>query len=167
MSFALQDTHFIAPQPWPQQTRAQLKSVTAKMLLSLSISGHALVMESPKLDQRVKLFESFSSLNALTLWPSLGDSKAWPEIERHCDIFAVTPFSVDLMRFFGWSTAKTANKYLDNSKPQLLKMSCLVAQSGTSELPSELFDSEDGSFYRRYHWIPYVKTQTGPNTLLT
>ncbi len=64
------------------------------MSLSLSISGHTLVMESPKLDQRVKLFKSFSSLNALTLGPSLGDSitKVWSEIERLRDIFAVTPF---------------------------------------------------------------------------
>ncbi len=62
--------------------------------MSLSISGHTLVMESPKLGPRDKAFESFSSLNALTLGPNLGDSitKAWPEIERLSDIFAVTPF---------------------------------------------------------------------------
>ncbi len=33
------------------------------MWLSLSISGHTWVMESPQLGLRVKLFESFSSLN--------------------------------------------------------------------------------------------------------
>ncbi len=45
--------------------------------------------ESVKLDQRVKLFESFSSLDALTLGPSLRDSitKGWPEIERLSHIF--------------------------------------------------------------------------------
>ncbi len=47
-----------------------IKVVTAKMSLSLSISGHTLVMESPQLSPRVKLFESFSSLKALTLGPS-------------------------------------------------------------------------------------------------
>ncbi len=68
--------------------------------------------------------------------------------------------SVDLMRFFRWSTAKMANKYLDNSQPQLSKMSRLVAQSGNSEPPSELFDSEDDSFfYRRYHLSPYIEAQ--------
>ncbi len=52
-------------------------------------------MESPKLDPRVKLFESFSSLNASTLGPSLRDSisKVRPEIQRLSDIFAVTPFT--------------------------------------------------------------------------
>ncbi len=62
--------------------------------MSLSISGHTWVMESLKLGQKVKLFESFSSLNALSLGTSLGDSitKVWPEIERLIDIFAVTPF---------------------------------------------------------------------------
>ncbi len=54
----------------------KVKGVTAKMSMSLSISGHTLVMESHKLDQRVRLFESFSSLNAglsgpvLTFLPS-------------------------------------------------------------------------------------------------
>ncbi len=50
-------------------------------------------MESPKFGPRVQLFESFSSLNALTLGPNLGDSitKVWPEIERLSHIFAVTP----------------------------------------------------------------------------
>ncbi len=63
---------------------------------SLSISVHTWVMESPKLGQRVKLFESFSSLNALTLGPSSSDSitKVWPEIERLGDIFAVSPFKL-------------------------------------------------------------------------
>ncbi len=77
------------------QDSTKLKGVTAKMSLILSISGHTLVMESPKLGQRVKLFESYSSLNASTLEPSLGDSitKVWPEIERLRDIFAVTPFT--------------------------------------------------------------------------
>ncbi len=37
------------------------------MSMNLSISGHTLVMESLKLGPRVKLFESFSSLNALSL----------------------------------------------------------------------------------------------------
>ncbi len=52
-------------------------------------------MESPQLDQSVKLFESFSSLNNLTLGLSLGDSitKVWPEIDRLSDIFAVKPFN--------------------------------------------------------------------------
>ncbi len=44
------------------------------MSLSLLISGHTLVMESPQLGPTVKLFESFSSLNALTLGPILSDS---------------------------------------------------------------------------------------------
>ncbi len=51
--------------------------------------------------------------------------------------------STDLMRFFGWSTAKTANKYLDKSEPQLLKMSHLVAKSGSSE---DVFDSDEDAF---------------------
>ncbi len=52
-------------------------------------------MESPQLGQRVKLFESFSSSNVLTLGLSLRDSitKVWPEIEGLSDIFAVPPFS--------------------------------------------------------------------------
>ncbi len=49
----------------------QLKGVTAKKSLSLSISGHTLVMESPELGPRVKLFESYFSLNTLTLGLSL------------------------------------------------------------------------------------------------
>ncbi len=70
-----------------------LKGVTAKMSLSLSISGHTLVMESLELGPRLPLFESFTSLDALTLGPSLGGSvtKMWPEMERLSDIFAVTP----------------------------------------------------------------------------
>ncbi len=77
-------------------SNAELKGVTAKMWLSLSISGHTLVMESPKLGPRVKLFESFSSLDTLTLGPSFGDSitQVWPEIERLSHIFAVTPSSM-------------------------------------------------------------------------
>ncbi len=63
------------------------------MWLSLSISGHTLVMESPKLGQRVKLFKSFSSFNALTLGPSLRDSitKVWPKIERLSHILSLHP----------------------------------------------------------------------------
>ena len=55
---------------------------------------HTLVMESPDLGPRVKLFKSFTSLNALTLGPSLRDSitKVWPEIERLSHIFDVTPY---------------------------------------------------------------------------
>ena len=70
------------------------------MLLSLSISGHTIVMESPKLDPRVKLFESFSSLNALTLGPRLGDTitNVRPEIERLSDIYAATPFTMDFLK---------------------------------------------------------------------
>ncbi len=66
------------------------------MSLNLSISGHTWVMESSQLGPRVKLFKSFSSLNALTLEPSLRDSitKVWPEIDRLSDIFAVTPFTL-------------------------------------------------------------------------
>ncbi len=69
-----------------------LKGVAAKMSMILSISGHTLVMESPELGPRVKLFESFSSLNALTLGPSLRDSitKVWPGIERLRDISALS-----------------------------------------------------------------------------
>ncbi len=65
------------------------------MSLSLPISDHTLVMESLKLGPRVKLFESYSSLKALTLGPSSRDSitKVWPEIERLMDIFAVTHFT--------------------------------------------------------------------------
>ncbi len=63
--------------------------------MSLSISGHTLVMESLKLGPRVKAFKEENDLNNLTLGPSLGDSvtKEWPEIERLIDIFAVTPFT--------------------------------------------------------------------------
>ncbi len=74
----------------------QVKGVTAKMSRSLSISGHTLVMESPKLGSRVEAFREEYDSNNLTLWPSLGDSitKVWPEIERISDIFAVTPFNL-------------------------------------------------------------------------
>ncbi len=37
--------------------KLELKGVTAKMSMSLSISGRTLVMESPKLGPRVKLFQ--------------------------------------------------------------------------------------------------------------
>ncbi len=81
---------------------SSIKGVTAKMRLSLSISGHTLVMESPKVGQRIKLFQSFSALNALTLGPSLRDSitKVWSEIERLSHIFAVTPFITVLLPVF-------------------------------------------------------------------
>ncbi len=46
------------------------KGTSAKMSMSLLVSGRTLVTESPKLGPRVKLFESSSSLNALTLGPS-------------------------------------------------------------------------------------------------
>ncbi len=67
-------------------------------------------MESPKLGPRVKLLESFSSLDALTLGPSLGDSitKVWPEIERLSHIFALTPFRHEMdakVAFFRVSTS--------------------------------------------------------------
>ncbi len=77
------------------QVDAKLKGVTAKMSLSLSISGHTLVMESPKLGPGVKAFKEENDSNNLTLWSSLGDAitKVWPEIQRLIDIFAVTPFS--------------------------------------------------------------------------
>ncbi len=58
----------------PHMPPDEVKGETAKMSLSLSMSGHTLVMESPKLGPRIKLFESFSSLKALTLGPSLRDS---------------------------------------------------------------------------------------------
>ncbi len=74
---------------------SELKDVTAKVLLSLSISGLTLVMESPKLGQRLKLLESFSSLDTLTLGFRDSITKVWPEIERLSNTFAVTPFSVD------------------------------------------------------------------------
>ncbi len=64
------------------------------MWLSLSISGHVLVMEAPKLGPRVKVFKSFSSLNALTLGFRDSITQVWPEIERLRDIFAVTPFNI-------------------------------------------------------------------------
>ena len=72
-----------------------MKGVTAKMSVSLSISVHTLVMESPQLDPGVKLLESFSSFNVLTLGSSFRDSitKVWSEIERLSHIFAVTTFS--------------------------------------------------------------------------
>ncbi len=75
-------------------TSTYFKGVTAKMWLSLSISGHTLVMESLKLDPRVKAFKEEKDSNNLTLGPSLGDSitKVWPDIERLSHIFAVTPF---------------------------------------------------------------------------
>ncbi len=64
-------------------------------------------MESFKPGPRVKLFESFSSLNDLTLRPSLRDSitKVWPEIDRLSDIFAITPFmSKEIRHFLAGST---------------------------------------------------------------
>ena len=71
------------------------KGAPAKMSLSLSISGHPLVMESLKIGPRVKAFKEENDSNNLTLWSSLGDSitKVWSEIDRLSDIFAVTPFS--------------------------------------------------------------------------
>ncbi len=71
-----------------------LKGVTAKMSLSLSISGHTWVMESLK--PRVKAFKEENDLNTLTLGPSLGASitKTWPEIERLSHIFALGSFNV-------------------------------------------------------------------------
>ncbi len=50
-------------------------------------------VKSPKLGPRVKLLESFSSLNALTLGSRDCITMVWPEIERLSDIFAVTPFN--------------------------------------------------------------------------
>ncbi len=72
----------------------RFKGVTAKMSLSLSLSGHTLVMESLKLGPRVKVFKEENDLSNLTLGPSLEDSitKVWPEIERFSHIFAVTSF---------------------------------------------------------------------------
>ncbi len=71
-----------------------IKNVTAKPSLNLSLSVHTWVMASPKLGPRVKLFESFSSLNTMTHGPSLGDAitQVWPEMERLSHIFAVPPF---------------------------------------------------------------------------
>ncbi len=76
-----------------------LKSVTAKMSLSLSISGHTLVMESLKLGPRVKVFKKENDLNNLTLGLRLRDSitKVRSEIERLSDIFAVAPFSSSVL----------------------------------------------------------------------
>ena len=44
------------------------------------------------------MFKEENDLNNLTLGPSLGDSviKVWPEIERLIDIFAVTPFMLNM-----------------------------------------------------------------------
>ncbi len=49
-------------------------------------------MESPKLGPRVKLFQSFSSLNTLTLGFRDSITQVWPEIERLSNTFAVAPF---------------------------------------------------------------------------
>ncbi len=78
-----------------------IKVVTAKLSLSLSISVHTWVMESPQLGPRVKLFESFSSFNALTLGPSLRDSitQVWSEIERLIESSVVTPFRSHIRKF--------------------------------------------------------------------
>ena len=66
-----------------------IKGVTAKMCLSLSISVHSLVLESPK--PSVKAFKEEKDSNNM----SLGDSstKWWTEIERLSHIYTVTPFS--------------------------------------------------------------------------
>ena len=63
------------------------------MSMRLSICGHAWVMESLKLDPRVKVFMEENDSNNMTLRPSLVDSitQVWPEIERLSDICAVTP----------------------------------------------------------------------------
>ncbi len=55
-------------------TTLTLKGVTAKMSPSLSISGHTLVMESPQLGPRVKVFEEENDSNNGILGPSLEDS---------------------------------------------------------------------------------------------
>ncbi len=47
-----------------------LKGVRAKISLSLSISGHTFVVESPKLDPGVKAFKEENDSNNLTLGPS-------------------------------------------------------------------------------------------------
>ncbi len=54
------------------------------------------LMQAGRLGPSVKLCESFSSLNALTLGPSLRDSitEVWPDIERLSDNFAVTPCTI-------------------------------------------------------------------------
>ncbi len=84
-----------------------LKGVAAKMSLRLSISGHTLMMESLKLGLRVTTFKEENNSNNLTLGPSLEDSvtKVWPEIERLIDIFAVTPFMLNLLRCNGHERA--------------------------------------------------------------
>ncbi len=63
----------------------QVKGVTAKMWMSLSLSVYALVMESPKLGLTVKAFKEENDSNNLTLWPSFRVfiTKVWPEIERN------------------------------------------------------------------------------------
>ncbi len=62
----------------------------------MSSTGCVWIAGSVALVAKMKLlFKSFSSLNALTLGPSWGDSitQVWPEIERLSHIFAVAPFS--------------------------------------------------------------------------
>ncbi len=74
------------------------------MSMSLSISDNQ------------KLFESFSSLNALTFGPSLRDSitKVWPEIERLSDVFAVTPFTGAPLAKRGNIALMCGNKYFQH-----------------------------------------------------
>ena len=91
-----------------------IKGVTAKMWLSLSISVHPWVLESPQLI----LFESFSSLNALTL--GLGDSstQGWTEIERLSHILVVTPC---ILSPAGWAVSSIRDEaHCDFAPPKLL-----------------------------------------------
>ncbi len=71
------------------------------MCLSLSISVHSLVLESPK--PSVKAFKEEKDSNNM----SLGDSstKWWTEIERLSHIYTVTPFS-RRCNMFQWNEAK-------------------------------------------------------------
>ncbi len=61
--------------------RSEIKGVTAKMSLSLSISGHTLVMESLK--PRVNAFKEENDSNNLTLGSRDSLTQVWPETQSH------------------------------------------------------------------------------------
>ncbi len=95
--FAVQCSSALLPPSYHSLLRSaqywEIKGITAKMWLSLSYSGHTLVMESLKLGPRVNALKEENDSNNLTLGPSWGESitQVWPEYERLSHIFAVTP----------------------------------------------------------------------------
>ncbi len=125
----------------------------------LSISGHAL--ESPKLGQRVKAFKEENDSNNLTLWSSLGDSitKAWPEIERLSNIFAVTLFNCALVCCGqGWGAMKCVSCNANDIKTWKTLIChtylCILLALQSSELEQFLFQ------YWQLCWFPLVAFET-------